>query len=72
VTVTVFEPNQQQPEQSHQTTPKQTSIPTPIQTQTQKSPQKAIPEPVVETVASKSVQVTESEQTVAITVFEPI
>ena len=49
VTVTVSD---QQPEQSHQTYPKQTSIstPTPAQPQTQNSPQKAIPEPVVETV----------------------
>jgi len=69
VIVTVSEPNQQQPEQPHQTT-----IPTPTQTQPEKqsSPQKAIPEPVVETVASESVQVTECDQTVAITVSEPI
>jgi len=60
--------NQQQ--HTHQTTPKQTSISTP--TQTQNTPQKAILEPVVETVVPKSVQVTESEQTVAITVSEPI
>jgi len=73
VTVTASELNQQQ-QQTHQTSPKQTSIstPTPTQTQTQKSPQKAIPEPVVETAVPKSVQVTESEQTVAITVSEPI
>jgi len=65
--------NQQQ-QQTHQTTPNQTSTstPTPTQTQTQNSPQKAIPEPVVETVVPESVQVTESEQTVAITVYEPI
>jgi len=65
--------NQQQ-QQTLQTTPKQTSTstPTPTQTQTQNTPQKAIPEPVVETVVPESVQVTESEQTVAITVFEPI
>ena len=71
VTVTVSEPIQKQ---THQTTPKQTSIstPTPTQTQTQNTPQKAIPEPVVETVVFESVQVTESEQTVAITVSEPI
>ena len=71
MTVTVSEPNQQP---THQTTPKQTSTstPTPTQTQTQNSPQKAIPEPVVETVDPESVQVTESEQTVAITVSEPI
>jgi len=71
VTVTVSE---QQPKPTHQTTPKQTSTstPTPTQTQTQNSPQKTIPEPVVETVVPKSVQVTESEQTVAITVSEPI
>jgi len=74
VTVTVSEPNQQQPEQPHQPSPKQTTISTPTQTQpeNQHSPQKAIPEPVVETVVSESVQVTESEQTVAITVSEPI
>ena len=72
VTVTVSEPKQ--PKQTHQTTPKQTSTstPTPTQTQTQNSPQKAIPEPVVETIVPESVQVTESEQTVAITVSEPI
>jgi len=66
--------NQQQPKPTHQTTPKQTSTstPTPTQTQTQNSPQKAIPEPVVETVVPESVQVTESEQIVAITVSEPI
>jgi len=66
--------NQQQPKQTHQTTPKQTSTstPTPTQTQPQNSRQKAIPEPIVETVVPKSVQVTESEQTVAITVSEPI
>jgi len=72
VTVTVSELNQK-PEQS-QTSPKQTTISTPTQTQpeTQNSPQKAITEPVVETVVSESVQATESEQTVAITVSEPI
>jgi len=71
VTVTVYD---QQPEQTHQTTPKQTSTstPTPAQPQTQNSPQTAIPEPVVETVVPESVQATESEQTVAITVSEPI
>jgi len=65
VTVTVSEPNQQQPEQPLQPSPKQTIIMTPTQTQpeNQHSPQKAIPEPVVETIVSKSVQVTESEQT---------
>jgi len=67
VTVTVSESIQKQ---THQTTPKQTSTSTPTQTLT--SPQKAIPEPVVETVVPESVQVTESEQTVTITVFEPI
>jgi len=74
VTVTVSEPNQQQPEQPLQPSPKQTIITTPTQTQpeNQHSPQKAIPEPVVETVVSESVQVTESEQTVTITVSEPI
>ena len=64
----------QQPEQSHQKSPKQTSIstPTPTQPETQNSPQKAIPEPVVETVVHESVPATESEQTVSITVSEPI
>ena len=71
MTVTVSE---QQPEQSHQPLPKQTTISTPTSTQpeTQNSPQKAIPEPVVETIVSESVQVIEFEQTVAITVSEPI
>jgi len=59
--------NQQQP--THQTTPKQTSTPTLTQTQT--SPQKAIPEPVFETVVPESVQVTESEPSVTITASEP-
>jgi len=69
VIVTVSE---QQPEQSHQTSPKQTSIstPTPTQPEAQNSPQKAIREPVVERAVPESVQATESEQTVAIT--EPI
>jgi len=48
------------------------STPTLTQPENQHSPQKAIPEPVVKTVFSESVQVTESEQTVAITVSEPI
>jgi len=65
VTVTVSEPIQQQ---THPTTPKQTST----QTQTSSSPQKTIPEPVVETIVPESVQVTESEQTVTITVSEQI
>jgi len=71
VAITVSE---QQPEQSHQPSPKQTTISTPTQTQpeTQNSSQKAIPEPVVETVVSESVQATESEQIVAVTVSEPI
>ena len=64
--------NQQQSKQTHQTTPKHTSTPTQTQTQASSSPQKAIPEPVVETVVPESVQVTESEQTVTITVFEQI
>jgi len=74
VTVTASEPNQQQPEQSHQPSPKQTTIstPTPTQPENQNSPQKAIPEPVVETAVPESVQATESEQTMAITVSEPI
>jgi len=65
--------NQQQ-QQTLQTTPKQTSTstPTPTQPQTQNTPQKAILEPVVETVVPESVQVIESEQTVAITVSEQI
>jgi len=64
----------QQPKQNPQTTPKQTSTstPTPTPTQTQNTPQKAIPEPVVEIVVPESVQVTESEQTVAITYSEPL
>jgi len=64
----------QQLEQTHQTSPKQTSTSTPTTTQpqTQNTPQKAIPEPVVETTVPESVQVIESEQTVAITVSEPI
>jgi len=63
-----------QPKQSHQPSPKQTTIstPTPTQPENQNSPQKAIPEPVIETVVSESVPATESEQTVAITVSEPI
>jgi len=63
-----------QPKQLHQPSLKQTTISTPTQTQPEKqnSPQKAIPEPVVETTVSESVQATESEQTVAITVSEPI
>jgi len=64
---------QQQPEPTKQTTPEQTSTSTQItQTQTTHSPQKAIPEPVVETVVPESVQVTESEPSVTITAFEPI
>jgi len=57
VTVTVSE---HQPEQSHQKSPKQTSISTPTSTQpeTQNSPQKAIPEPVVETIVPESVPAT--------------
>jgi len=66
--------NQQQPEQRHQPSPKQTiiSTPTPTQPENQHCLQKAIPEPVVETIVSESVQVTEFEQTVAITASEPI
>jgi len=68
------EPNQQQPEQPHQPSPNQITISTPTsnQPENQHSPQKAIPEPVVETVVSESVQVTEFDQTLAITVSEPI
>jgi len=74
VTVTESEPNQQQTEQPHEPSTNQTNIstPTPNQPENQNSPQKAIPEPVVETIVSESVQVTESEQTMAITVSEPI
>ena len=62
---------QQQPEPSNQTTTEQTSTSTQLtQTQTTLSPQKAIPEPVVETVVPESVQVTESESFMAITVSE--
>ena len=63
---------QQQPEPIKQTTPEQTSTSTQItQTQTTNSPQKAISEPVVETMVPESVQVTESEPSMAITVSEP-
>jgi len=74
VTITESESNQQQPEQPHQPSPNQITISTPTSNlpENQLSPQKAIPEPVVETVVSESVQVTESDQTVAITVSEPI
>jgi len=61
---------QQQPEPIKQTTPEQTSTQITTQTQTTSSPQKAIPEPVVETVVPESVQVTESEPSVTITVSE--
>ena len=63
-----------QPKQPHQPSPNQTTIstPTPIQPENQHSPQKAIPEPVVETVVSESIPAIESEQIVAITVSEPI
>ena len=64
---------QQQPEPSNQITTKPTSTSTQLtSTQTTHSPQKASPEPVVETVVSDSVPVTESDQTVAITVSEQI
>jgi len=64
---------QQQPEPIKQTTPEQTSTSTQItQTQTTHSPQKAIPEPVVETVVPESVQVTEFEPSVTITAYESI
>jgi len=74
ITVTESKPNQQQPEQPHQPSPNQTTISTPTsnQPENQHSPQKANLEPVVETVVSESAQVTESDQTVAITVSEPI
>jgi len=64
---------QQQPEPPQQTDPEQTSTSTQITTQTQttSSPQKTIPEPVVETMVPESVQVTESEPSVTITVSEP-
>jgi len=59
---------QQQPEPTKQITSQQTSTSTQItQTQTTRSPQKTIPEPVVQTVVSESVQVTESGQSVTIT-----
>ena len=62
----------QQPEPTKQTNTEQTSTSTQItQTQTTSYPQKAIPEPVVETVVPESVQVTESEPSVTITVSEP-
>jgi len=66
--------NQQQPKPTHQPTPKQTSTSTPTQTQTQTSSllQMAIPELVVETVVPESIQVTESEPTLTITVSEQI
>jgi len=64
---------QQQSEPPQQTVPEQTSTSTQITTQTQttSSPQKTIPEPVVETAVPESVQVTESELSVTITVSEP-
>jgi len=65
--------NQQQSEPIKQTTPELTSTSTHIkQTQTTNSPQKAIPEPVVETVVPESRQVTESEPSVTITASEAI
>jgi len=73
-------PHQTTPKQTpHQTTPKQTpqqtSTSTPTQTSTPSkthiSPQKAIPEPVVETMVPESVQVTKSEPSVTITASEP-
>jgi len=64
---------QQQPKPIKQVTPEQTSTSTQTtQTQTTLSPQKAIPEPVLETVVPESVQVTESEPSVTITASEPI
>jgi len=64
---------QQQPKPPQQTTHEQTLTSTQItQTQTTSSPQKTIPEPVVETVVPKSVPATTFEQTVAIIVSEPI
>ena len=63
---------QHQPEPSNQLTTKPTSTSTQLtSTQTTHSPQKAIPEPVVETVVSESVPVTESGPSVAITVSDP-
>ena len=60
--------NQQPPKPTHQTNPEpsstQTQTSTPIQTQTHTSTkQMIIPEPVVETMVTESVQVTESEPT---------
>jgi len=64
---------QQQPEPIKQTNAEQTSTSTQTtQTQTTNSPQKTIPEPVVETVVPESVQVTESEPSIIITTSEPI
>jgi len=66
--------NQQQP--IHQTTPEPSSIQTQTQTQsptnTHTTPlQIILPEPVAETVVLESVQVTESEPSVTVTVSEP-
>jgi len=68
--------NQQPPQPTHQTTPEPSSTQTQTQTstptQTHTSPlQMIIPEPIVETVVPESVQVTESESSVTITVSEP-
>jgi len=61
--------NQQPPQPTHQTNPEPS--PTPTQTQTLTSSlQMTIPEPVVETVVTESVQVTESESSVSIPVSE--
>jgi len=62
--------NKQPPQPTHQTNPEPS--PTQNHTQTHTSTlQMTIPEPVVETVVTESVQVTESEPSVSIPVSEP-
>ena len=64
--------NQQPPKSTHQTNPELSSTQTQTQTQTLTSSlQMTIPEPVVETVVTESVLVTESEPSVSIPVSEP-
>jgi len=62
--------NQQPPKPSHQTNPEPSPSPTQTQTLTS-TPQMTIPEPVIETVVTESVQVIESEPSVSIPVSEP-
>jgi len=63
--------NQQPPQPSHQTTPEHTSTQTQSPSHTHTSPlQMILLEPVAETVVPESVQVTESEPSVRITVSE--